>query len=427
MHNEIAIEFANVSKVYRLGKRRGDTLKETILSSYRRAKGEQFFALDNVSFEVRRGEILGLIGDNGSGKSTVLKMAAGISEPTSGDVAIHGRVAALLEVGAGFHPEMTGRENIYLSGAVLGIPEAELKERFDAIVSFAELEEFIDTPVKFYSSGMYMRLGFSVAMNVDPDILLVDEVLSVGDNIFQHKCREHIESIRKSGKTVLFVSHDLITVQLICTRVLLLDHGRIVMEGHPSDAALEYEKHIQARQLETTRTRTSYSRGFFNRDGTQEVCITGVRFLDSEGKERDHFDLCEPVTVAVDFQNHSLDRPATVNVSIFAKDRTRMFDSSSRNDGLVLENLPERGTITLTIPEMLLMPGLFFVSVGFYDRDTDFFAPDIRDHVIDAHSFRHSFAVRRRARAGKMGGVVYFHRRWKLEAGGQVISEAASK
>lgn len=419
MQDDVVVGFDRVTKVYRLGRRRQDTLKETILSSYRRAKGERFFALDTVSFQVRRGEILGIIGDNGSGKSTILKMAAGITRPTSGRLTVSGRVSALLEVGAGFHPEMTGRENIFLSGAILGIPEDELKRRYDRIVAFAELEEFIDTPVKFYSSGMYMRLGFSIAMNVDPDILLVDEVLSVGDSFFQHRCREHMQQVRRSGKTILLVSHDLIMIQLLCSRALFLDHGRVVMEGHPSDAVFEYQKHVQSRQLEATTSRSAVAQGFHNRDGTQEVSITGVRFLDREGREQDQYELCDPLTVAVDFRNYGLRRPATLNISYWDKDRNLLFTSTSRDDGFVIENLPERGTISMSIPEMLLMPGIYFVSVGLFDADTDFFAPDIRDHVIDMHSFRYSFMVRRRERAGKLAGFVYLHRSWKLEAGGR--------
>jgi len=426
MDDEVLVRFDRVSKVYRLGRRRRETLKETILSSYRRARGQRFFALDNVSFEVRNGEILGIMGDNGSGKSTVLKMVAGITTPTSGRIETRGRIAALLEVGAGFHPDMTGRENIFLSGAVLGIPEDELKRRCDDIIAFAELEEFIDTPVKFYSSGMYLRLGFSIAMNVNPDILLVDEVLSVGDNFFQHRCREHMKRVRESGKTVLFVSHDLQSLQLICSRALCLDHGRIVMEGHPSDAVHQYQKHVQERQLQATQTRSTLPGGFFNRDGTQEVSITGVRFLNSAGVEQDQFELCDPISIAMDFRNFGLDRPATVNASIFDKDRTLLFTTTSRDDGVVLENLPEHGTITLTLPEVLIMPGVYFVSVGLFDAETDFFAPDVRDHVIDLRSYGFSFMVRRRARAGKLGGVVYLHRRWKVESDGRVLFEGSS-
>lgn len=427
MDNGIAISFENVSKVFRLGTRGTETLKETILSSYRRTRGESFHALDNVSFEVKQGEILSIIGDNGSGKSTILKIMAGITQPTSGHVETRGRISALLEVGAGFHPEMTGRENIFLSGTVLGIDEEQLKKRVDEIIAFAELEQFIDTPMKFYSTGMFTRLGFSVAMNADPDILLLDEVYSVGDIAFQQRCRDYIERMRTTGKTIVFVSHDLFAVQMVSSQAMFLDKGKIAKIGHPADTLFEYHRHVHEQQLQKGHGGTSGTGRFFNRDGTQEACITGVRFLDQEGEERDHFDVCEPVTVALDFRNFELARPVTLAVVIWDRDLDLVFECNSRDDGLALDSLPERGTIHLTIPEMLLMPAAYFVSAAIMDRDTDFFAPEIRKNVIDAHSFRYSFVIRRRERAAKRRGVVYLHRRWKVESGGELISEASTE
>jgi len=416
MQDGTAIRFDNVSKIYRLGKRRGDTLKEAILSSYSRSKGERFAALDKVSFEVTGGEALGLIGDNGSGKSTILKMVAGITQPTTGKLFTRGRISALLEVGAGFHPDMTGRENIFLSGAVLGIEVKELRERFDDIVDFAGLEEFIDTPVKFYSSGMYMRLGFSIAMNVDPDVLLIDEVFAVGDNVFQHKCREYMKRVQGSGKTILFVSHDLIMIQLLCSRVILLDHGRVVMDGHPADAVFEYQKRIHEKETGTGMAGLEPSRGFHNRGGTQEARITRIRFFDGDGNPRDTFDPSEPMTISMEFENLELDRPVTVNFSIRDMDRREIFSVSSRDDGFVIEALPRRGTITVHLPDLALMPGVYMISVGVFDVDTDFFAPLPRDKIIDLHAYSYSFTVRRRDLRWQAGGIVYFHRQWKLES-----------
>jgi ABC-type polysaccharide/polyol phosphate transport system ATPase subunit len=424
MQNSVAVRFEDVSKIYRLGKRRGDTLKETILSSYRRSKGERFAALDRVSFDVTQGEVLGLIGDNGSGKSTILKMVAGITRPTTGRLVTRGRVSALLEVGAGFHPEMTGRENIFLSGAVLGIDENELRERYDDIVAFAELEEFMDTPVKYYSSGMYMRLGFSIAMNVDPDVLLVDEVFAVGDNFFQHKCREYMKRVQESGKTILFVSHDLIMIQLLCSRVILLDHGRIVMDGHPADAVFEYQKRIQEKEIAETGSGFEPSRGFHNRSGTQEACITGIRFLDRDGKPREAFDPGESMTINLDFENFEMDRPATLNFSIRDSDRREIFSTTSRDEGFVIEKLPRRGVLSIRILDLTLMPGVYFLSVGLFDADTDFFAPLPREKIIDIHAFYHSFTVRRRNLKWQAGGIAYLHRQWKLESEGRILLES---
>jgi len=423
MQNGTVVRFEDVSKIYRLGKRRGDTLKETILSSYRRSKGERFAALDGVTFEVNPGEVLGLIGDNGSGKSTILKMVAGITSPTTGLLEVRGRVSALLEVGAGFHPEMTGRENIFLSGAVLGIDESELRERFDDIVAFAELEEFIDTPVKFYSSGMYMRLGFSIAMNVDPDILLVDEVFSVGDNFFQHKCREHMKRVHASGTTILFVSHDLTMIQVLCSRVVYLDHGRILLDGHPSDAVLEYQKRIQQKELRDTPTTADLPRGFMNRGGTQEARITDVRFLDRDGNSKQAFEPAEQVTIAVDIENFELDRPATLNFTFFDSDRMQVTSFASRDDGFVLSNLPHRGTIRIAIPDLAFLPGVYFLSIGLFDVDTDFYGPFFRRKIVDLHSFRYSLTVRRENLNWHASGCVHLHRKWILESEGEILQQ----
>src|SRR2546425_159987 len=196
-----------------------------------RREQKEFWALQDVSFSIPRGEAFGIIGANGAGKSTILKLLSGIMRPTMGRIHVNGRLSALIEVSAGFHPDFTGRENIYLNGAILGMTRAEIRQRFDAIVAFSELEEFLDTPVKRYSSGMFARLGFSVAAHVQPDLLIVDEVLSVGDYLFQQKCLERMQEIMTGGATVIFVSHNLRAVSTLCTRSLLLDRGRVVELG----------------------------------------------------------------------------------------------------------------------------------------------------------------------------------------------------
>src|SRR4026209_1184712 len=225
-----AIELTNVSKIYRrYGGRHVSTLKSALLQrSIMRdlQPGETFPALTDVSFIVQKGSTYGVIGRNGSGKSTALKLVAGITKPTSGTVRVEGRISALIELGAGFHPEMSGRENVYINGIMLGLTKREVHERFDEIVDFAELREFIDAPVKTYSSGMYMRLGFAVAIHVNPDVLLIDEVLAVGDEGFTHKCLDKFAELRRLGKTILLVTHSLGLVERFCDQALWLDHGR---------------------------------------------------------------------------------------------------------------------------------------------------------------------------------------------------------
>ena len=240
--NRVAIAIRGLGKKYTIAHNsaRPTSLREAILHRLRHPLGdgrqerETFWALRDVSFEVRAGEVVGIIGRNGAGKSTLLKILTRITGPTTGSIDIHGRMASLLEVGTGFHPELTGRENVFLNGAILGMSRHDITRKFDEIVAFADIEKFVDTPVKRYSSGMHVRLAFAVAAHLDSDILILDEVLAVGDNNFQRKCLSKMESVSGQGRTVLFVSHSMNAVNRICPRAILLQHGRIIAEG-PSD------------------------------------------------------------------------------------------------------------------------------------------------------------------------------------------------
>ncbi|MGM0367978.1 MAG: ABC transporter ATP-binding protein [Actinomycetota bacterium] len=247
--NNIAVDIDKVTKRYRIYHEKIPSLKNTILRGKRQTY-EEFLALDEVSFSIKHGETFGIIGPNGSGKSTLLKMIANIIQPNSGQIRIDGSVSALLELGAGFHPDLTGKENIYINSAILGMRKKEVDRRFDDIVKFAELEKFIDTPVKNYSSGMYMRLGFSIAINVDPDILLVDEVLAVGDQSFQAKCYKVIYDIMKRGKTIIIVSHDLETISDLCSRVAFLRDGKVVDMGNPIRVVSQYRAFVEELEKE---------------------------------------------------------------------------------------------------------------------------------------------------------------------------------
>jgi lipopolysaccharide transport system ATP-binding protein len=235
-----AISFDDVSKRFVLRHERAYTVLESMIGLVKptRRRTEEFWALRDVSFEIVAGETFGIIGPNGAGKSTVLKLMARILEPTSGEVTVRGRISPLLELGAGFHPELTGRENVYLNAALFGVSQAEAQDRYDQIVEFSELRDFIDAPLKHYSSGMYMRLGFAVAANIIPDVLLVDEVLAVGDEAFQKKCLSKIEEFRREGRTIVFVSHDLPTVRRICHQALWLDRGQVRATG-PSEQVVD--------------------------------------------------------------------------------------------------------------------------------------------------------------------------------------------
>jgi ABC-2 type transport system ATP-binding protein len=244
--SEFAVDVRNVSKRFRLAHGQYNTVKERLIHGGRRKTTEDFWALSDVSLTVRQGETVGILGRNGSGKSTLLKCICGVLQPTSGEVAVRGKLAGLLELGAGFQHDLSGRENIYLNGSLLGMSKREVDRSFDAIVDFSELEEFIDGPVKFYSSGMTVRLGFAIAVNVDPDILVIDEVLAVGDERFQRKCIDRVKQFQKEGRTILLVTHAADTVRSICDRGVVLSHGHLVAEGEPGEATRIFRERLMA-------------------------------------------------------------------------------------------------------------------------------------------------------------------------------------
>jgi ABC-type polysaccharide/polyol phosphate transport system ATPase subunit len=243
------VEFDHVSKRYLVAAPGSAAATGAGWFSLRRWRGAPrlpFWALRNVSFAVRRGETLGIVGANGAGKSTILKLLCGITTPTAGEIRLYGRVAALIEIGSGFHPELTGRENVFLSGTLLGMRRREIAAKLDAIVAFAGIDSFLDTPVKWYSSGMYVRLGFAVAAHLDAEILLVDEVLAVGDEAFQARCLARVEELRRRGATIILISHDLAAVEQVCERVLLIERGRVALEGQPREVIRGYRERLIA-------------------------------------------------------------------------------------------------------------------------------------------------------------------------------------
>jgi len=271
------LEVTNVSKRYWLPKPIGSAVEpggwarrawSRVWPSY-----DAFWALRNVSFTVARGEAVGVIGPNGAGKSTLLKLLSEITAPTTGEIRLHGRLSALIEVGSGFHPELTGRENVFLSGSILGMRRAEIVAKLDQIIAFAGIGDFIDAPVKWYSSGMYVRLGFAIAAHLDPQILLVDEALAVGDEAFQRKCYERIAALRSAGKTIIFISHDLLSVERLCDRVILMQQGRIALDGPPSQVVAAYRRAVAAGAM------FGDSAGQADRG----VSVTGIRFCGRRG------------------------------------------------------------------------------------------------------------------------------------------------
>lgn len=364
----IAISVTNLSKRYRIsrgGQRGYHTLRDEIASGFQRFMGraaaprpttEEFWAVEQVSFEVKTGERLGIIGRNGAGKSTLLKMLSKIVEPTTGRIEIRGRLSSLLEVGTGFHPELTGRENVFLNGAILGMPRDETLRKFDEIVAFAGVDRFIDTPVKHYSSGMYMRLAFAVAANLDPDILLIDEVLAVGDLAFQQKCLGKIETITNEGRTVLFVSHNLGSISSLCTSAMLMDAGRITAIGNVAEVTMKYY-----------RDGASSPAAFDLSDGSRYVGNEHARLV--AGKVRDRLGtpsmevhISEKLSVEMEFE--VLDAhpgPFIPNFHFHTSDGTVAFVSVDTSRGATI---PGRYRSRCEIPGSLLNEGTYFVGFG---------------------------------------------------------------
>jgi ABC-type polysaccharide/polyol phosphate transport system ATPase subunit len=401
-----AIVARDVTKLYRRHAHRNQlrTLKSalltgSVLSDLR--PDETFTALDGVSFEVPRGSTFGVIGENGSGKSTLLKLVAGITRPTRGRLAVDGRVSALIELGAGFHPEISGRENVSINGIMLGLTRREIERRFDEIVDFAELREFIDAPVKTYSSGMYMRLGFAVAIHVDPEVLLIDEVLAVGDEAFTRKCLDKIAEFHRRGKTILFVTHSLGLVEKMCDDVLWLRHGRPADRGDPKrvvDAYLTYvaggeEALLQARQaaaadVATTADEplpqagpgTGYRPG---RWGRREIEIRAVRLEDARGRERHVFVAGETVTLVLSVHAKEPVDDFVFGIGLFSAEGTNVYGTNTDIEGFTPRRLAGDAEVRLILERLSLVEGTYFVDLAAHRRDGTPY-----DYLRGQHSFR---------------------------------------
>jgi ABC-2 type transport system ATP-binding protein len=350
----------DVAKRYRLFHERNQSVKAALMRR-RRVEFQEFWALDGVSFEVPQGTTFGLIGENGSGKSTLLKCMARILRPDRGHITTTGKVSALLELGAGFHPELSGRDNVYLNASILGLPKREVDRRFDEIVSFAGLEERIDTPVKNYSSGMYIRLGFSVAINVDPDLLLIDEVLTVGDEAFQRKCAEKFMDLKESGKTIVIVSHALGMVRDLCDQVALLEHGKLVEVGAAADVIDEYLGGVERN------VRPDGEHGM--RFGDGGATIDGVEILGADARPLTTVRSGHPVTFRVHWSaEQPIDKPVW-RLELLTGFGVVIGAANTRYHHQVPDVVQGSGYVDYTIPSLTLVPGIYDLSATFFDFD----------------------------------------------------------
>ena len=351
-----AIEVRDVSKVFRLHRERPSSLKARLLGS--RSRADDFWALRDVAFDVAQGSTIGLIGHNGSGKTTLLKIIAGILRPTSGSVVQRGRLAALLELGAGFHPELTGRENVYLNASFLGLARAQTDDAYDAIVAFAELDGFMDTPVKFYSSGMLVRLGFAVAVHVDPEVLLIDEVLAVGDEAFQAKCIDRIRGVRDAGGTIVLVTHALDTVVSMCDAAVMLHRGRVHAEGRPADVVQQMRHAL-------------LDDGYVPEEGSREVEIDAVEFR-YEGAERGAaLHRGEPFAVQVDLVAHVAVDDLDANVEVIDGTTNHpVLRASTGESGMDLGRVEGKRRVTFRVAAFPYRTGTYWVTVGLRGRES---------------------------------------------------------
>ncbi len=337
--NMSIIEVNNLSKKYHLGATvNHDSLRDFIACQFgkiirgsEQSKGEKntFWALKDVSFEVQAGEVLGVIGKNGAGKSTLLKILSRITKPTEGEAKIRGRVGSLLEVGTGFHPELTGRENIFLNGSILGMKKSEIKAKFDEIVAFSEVEKFLDTPVKRYSSGMYVRLAFAVAAHLEPEILLVDEVLAVGDASFQRKCLGKMRDVSQTGRTILFISHNMLAVQNLCDRVIWLADGKIKKNGEVQSVVSNY---LKSEYSETAVTNRCWNNS--DAPGNEHFKLFGISLSLLSGKADNIFPTSEALEIIIDYQRISNNIPCHITLHIYNHQEILAFTTSSREDEL---------------------------------------------------------------------------------------------
>ncbi len=373
----VAIQAENLSKQYQItAARQADTLRDQLtgnlkslfyrlgcsyspkpkLTSIKSEPSGTFWALKDISFEIKERETVGIIGRNGAGKSTLLKVLSRITEPTTGRASIRGRVGSLLEVGTGFHPELNGRENLYLSGAIFGMTKSEIDRKFDTIVAFAEIEKFIDTPVKHYSSGMYVRLAFAVAAHLDPDILLIDEVLSVGDLAFQRKCVDFAKRLQQSDATIVYVSHNMFSVKTMCDRVIYLADGYVRYDGSPEEGIALYEKENRLQVA-------PWVHGLGPKTSAQSILITNIELLDEAGRPCHIFNYGARIRIRISFDADERVMDPNFSVSVFRSDNVPCCNFNAGMDGFSIPSIMGRGSIELLTPPIKLVADLYATNV----------------------------------------------------------------
>jgi lipopolysaccharide transport system ATP-binding protein len=403
------IEFENVHKRFILRHDRPRSFRELAVSLVKRRDGrqEELHVLRGVSFAAKEGEVLGIIGENGAGKTTILNLIARIIEPTSGEITTKGRVSTLLELGTGFHPDLTGRENIYLNGSILGFSKREMDRKFDKIVEFSELGRFIDMPLRHYSAGMYMRLGFSIAVHVEPEILLVDEVLAVGDQLFQRKCMDKINEFKGKGVSIVFVSHSLDTVRALCTRAMLLDQGKTKIEGTVDKVIDRYLDKVTAdEELRLKVQSRTGEQG--ERWGTGEAEIIDVQFFDAEGRARYVFETGEKMIARIQYRAQCrIDKPV-FGVAIHLSDGLHVNGPNTKLSDYDIEYIEGEGEIYYIVDALSLLGGTYQFTAVIYDYSCL--------HPYDHRERAWEFMVRQ-GKVREQYGAFYLPSRWEHNVG----------
>lgn len=412
MKNENSIELVNVKKKFKIYADKGNSMKDKMLF-WKRNRYEDHWVLDDISFSIQKGEAVGLIGRNGCGKSTTLKLINKIMYPTDGKVKVNGRVSSLLELGAGFHPDMTGRENIYTNASIFGMTKKEIDEKIDDIIAFSELDEYIDNPVRTYSSGMYMRLGFSVAINVRADILLIDEILAVGDMSFQKKCFKRLKEIKNAGTTIVIVSHALGQIEQICDRCIWIDYGKIRKIGKPMEVHAEYLKELEKRSQQRMQalngeTGTENDQNTFCgreviRSGSGKLFFTGVTLYDRNNQPESVFETGDYMRAEYTFSAAEEIHKAEFAVRIYGDDDTHYYGSTSLIENSCIEEIQGKSKFIIEFEKIELLEGDFMLDVDALDENGE-----ILDRIHDTIRF----CVQNTT--GKTG-ICNMNSKWKLE------------
>ncbi|GGF92312.1 ABC transporter ATP-binding protein [Paenibacillus abyssi] len=423
MSEQTVISIKNVSKAFKIYRDKPLTIKEKFLK-LRSNEYSNFYALNDVSLDIKKGETVGLIGHNGCGKSTLLKLITKILYPDSGEIEVNGRISSLIELGAGFHPDFTGRENIYINASIFGLSRKEIDGKVDEIIRFSELGDFIENPVRTYSSGMYMRLAFSVAINVNPEILLIDEILSVGDANFQKKCYDKIEGFKNNGATIVIVAHDLGTLEKICDRVIWMNAGKIVEQGDADRVIDLYTQHMNKKFVE--QTQKEYINGTmkqasgdenpqiaapkqseleFSEDirwGSKEVEIIEARIINRNGESTNAISAGEPVTIEIDYKVNKPQKEYIFGVGFYTSERVLIYGNNTEIGKLKLRSIQPRGTVKFQIDECNLLSGHYKLNVAVVDGDhraLDFikyymdFSVVSNDKAVGVLSIKHHWEV----------------------------------